>query len=133
MPLERRGTQNWLRPAQSNMSEPSDVAIAEYPSHSMKKTGTTKQAVSTNHKPEPHVGRLPSVSTKLATPLIIYCSSFVPFCGWLLTFLVCHWKEVRHRISYGQRGPMCLRNQTSPHYTTSEHAFESNYHDQPHI
>uniref|UniRef100_A0A5K3G148 Ovule protein n=1 Tax=Mesocestoides corti TaxID=53468 RepID=A0A5K3G148_MESCO len=97
------------------------------------KTGTTGQALLTNHKPETHVRRFPYESTKLATPLIIYCSSFVPFSGWLLSFLVCHWKELRHRISKGQRGPMCLRNQTSPHCTTSGHAFESNYHDQPHI
>uniref|UniRef100_A0A5K3G4S3 Movement protein n=1 Tax=Mesocestoides corti TaxID=53468 RepID=A0A5K3G4S3_MESCO len=95
--------------------------------------GTTEQALLTNDKPETHVRRFPSESTKLATPLIIYCSSFVPFSVWLLTFLACHLNQVRHRISLGQRGPICLRNQTSPHYTTSEHAFESNYHDQPHI
>uniref|UniRef100_A0A5K3G0Y5 Ovule protein n=1 Tax=Mesocestoides corti TaxID=53468 RepID=A0A5K3G0Y5_MESCO len=63
------------------------------------KTGTTEQALLINHKPETHVRRLPSESTKLATPLIISCSSFVSFSGWPLTFLACHWNEVRHRIS----------------------------------
>uniref|UniRef100_A0A5K3G656 Uncharacterized protein n=1 Tax=Mesocestoides corti TaxID=53468 RepID=A0A5K3G656_MESCO len=69
------------------MSEPSDVPIVEYPSPSVKKTGTTKQAVLANHKPEPHVGRIPFESTKLATPLIIYCTSSVSFSDCLLTFL----------------------------------------------
>uniref|UniRef100_A0A5K3FS59 SRCR domain-containing protein n=1 Tax=Mesocestoides corti TaxID=53468 RepID=A0A5K3FS59_MESCO len=51
-----------------------------------KKTGTTDQALLTNHKPEPHVRRLPSESIRLATPLYIYCSSFVSFSGWLPVF-----------------------------------------------
>uniref|UniRef100_A0A5K3EWL1 Glycoprotein N n=1 Tax=Mesocestoides corti TaxID=53468 RepID=A0A5K3EWL1_MESCO len=57
------------------------------------KTGTTGQASLTNHKPES-----PSESTTLATPLIIYCTSFVSFSGWLLIFLACHYNAERHRI-----------------------------------
>uniref|UniRef100_A0A5K3F778 Uncharacterized protein n=1 Tax=Mesocestoides corti TaxID=53468 RepID=A0A5K3F778_MESCO len=57
----------------------------------MNKTGTTEDALLTNHKPEPQVRSLPSESTTLATPLIIYCSSFVSFSGWLVIFLTCHW------------------------------------------
>uniref|UniRef100_A0A5K3FYY7 Uncharacterized protein n=1 Tax=Mesocestoides corti TaxID=53468 RepID=A0A5K3FYY7_MESCO len=57
----------------------------------MNKTGTTEQALLTNHKPEPQVRRLPSESTTLATLLIIYCTSFVSFSGWQLIFLACHW------------------------------------------
>uniref|UniRef100_A0A5K3FW89 Frizzled/Smoothened transmembrane domain-containing protein n=1 Tax=Mesocestoides corti TaxID=53468 RepID=A0A5K3FW89_MESCO len=52
----------------------------------------------TNQKPEPHLRCLPSESTTLATPLIIYCSSIVSFSGWLLIFLACHWNAERHRI-----------------------------------
>uniref|UniRef100_A0A5K3FI68 Uncharacterized protein n=1 Tax=Mesocestoides corti TaxID=53468 RepID=A0A5K3FI68_MESCO len=66
------------------------AAAVEYPSPNMKNTGTTEQALSTNHKPEPRVRRLPSESTTLATPPIIYCSSVVSFSGWLLIFLACH-------------------------------------------
>uniref|UniRef100_A0A5K3ESS0 Uncharacterized protein n=1 Tax=Mesocestoides corti TaxID=53468 RepID=A0A5K3ESS0_MESCO len=63
------------------------VATVEYPSPNRKKTGTTEQATKeqallTNQKPEPRVRRLPSESTTLATPLIIYCTSFVSFSGW---------------------------------------------------
>uniref|UniRef100_A0A5K3FP09 Ig-like domain-containing protein n=1 Tax=Mesocestoides corti TaxID=53468 RepID=A0A5K3FP09_MESCO len=60
------------------------------------KTGTTKQALLTNHKPEPHFRRLPSESPTLATPLIIYYTSVVSFSGWLLIFLPCHWNADRH-------------------------------------
>uniref|UniRef100_A0A5K3FGU6 Ovule protein n=1 Tax=Mesocestoides corti TaxID=53468 RepID=A0A5K3FGU6_MESCO len=55
----------------------------EYPSPNRKKTGTTEQALLTNHKPEPHVRCPLSESTTLATPLIIHCFSFVSFSGWL--------------------------------------------------
>uniref|UniRef100_A0A5K3FIT3 Uncharacterized protein n=1 Tax=Mesocestoides corti TaxID=53468 RepID=A0A5K3FIT3_MESCO len=42
----------------------------------MKKTATTERALLTNHKPETQVRRRPPESITLATPLIIYCSSF---------------------------------------------------------
>uniref|UniRef100_A0A5K3FAN7 Frizzled/Smoothened transmembrane domain-containing protein n=1 Tax=Mesocestoides corti TaxID=53468 RepID=A0A5K3FAN7_MESCO len=70
----------------------------------MKRTGTTEQALLTNHKPEPHVRRPPSESTTLATSFILYCSSFVSFSGWLLIFLACHWNTERHRIGCDQMG-----------------------------
>uniref|UniRef100_A0A5K3FQZ0 Uncharacterized protein n=1 Tax=Mesocestoides corti TaxID=53468 RepID=A0A5K3FQZ0_MESCO len=47
------------------------------------------------------VRRLPSESTTLATPPIIYCTSVVSS-GWLLIFLVCHWNTERQRIGCGQ-------------------------------
>uniref|UniRef100_A0A5K3FZQ8 Secreted protein n=1 Tax=Mesocestoides corti TaxID=53468 RepID=A0A5K3FZQ8_MESCO len=86
----------------SNMSALSYPSPVEYPSPSRKKTGTTEQALLTNQRPEPRVRRLPSESTTLATPLIIYCISSMSFSGWLLIFLACHWNTKRHRIGYGQ-------------------------------
>uniref|UniRef100_A0A5K3FDT0 Gamma-secretase subunit PEN-2 n=1 Tax=Mesocestoides corti TaxID=53468 RepID=A0A5K3FDT0_MESCO len=68
----------------------------------MNKTGATEQALLTNYNPGPHVWRLPSESSTLATRLIIYCSSVVPFSGWLLIFLACHWNTERHKIGCGQ-------------------------------
>uniref|UniRef100_A0A5K3G039 Transmembrane protein n=1 Tax=Mesocestoides corti TaxID=53468 RepID=A0A5K3G039_MESCO len=57
----------------------------------MKKTCTTEQALLNNHKTEQHFRNRPSESTTLATPLIIYCTSFVSFSGLLLIFLACYW------------------------------------------
>uniref|UniRef100_A0A5K3FP60 Receptor protein serine/threonine kinase n=1 Tax=Mesocestoides corti TaxID=53468 RepID=A0A5K3FP60_MESCO len=82
----------------SNMSAPKSDVTVEYPSPNRKKTGTTEQALLTNHKPEPRVRRLPSESTSLAMPLIIYCISSMSFSGWLLSFPACHWIAERHRI-----------------------------------
>uniref|UniRef100_A0A5K3ENU0 Ovule protein n=1 Tax=Mesocestoides corti TaxID=53468 RepID=A0A5K3ENU0_MESCO len=62
------------------------------------KIGTTEQALLTNHKPEPHVRRLPFESATLATQLVIYCTSVVSFSGWLSSFPACHWNAERHRI-----------------------------------
>uniref|UniRef100_A0A5K3EHW2 EGF-like domain-containing protein n=1 Tax=Mesocestoides corti TaxID=53468 RepID=A0A5K3EHW2_MESCO len=109
------------------------------PSPNRKKTGTTQQALLANQKPEPGVRRLPSESTTLATPLIIYCTSVVSFSGWLLISLARHWNAERHRIGCGQvvqhvcalirrhttveyprpnrpGGPTCLRPNPTPHH-----------------
>uniref|UniRef100_A0A5K3FIG8 Frizzled/Smoothened transmembrane domain-containing protein n=1 Tax=Mesocestoides corti TaxID=53468 RepID=A0A5K3FIG8_MESCO len=67
----------------------------------MKEIGTTERAFLTNQKPEPHIRRLPSKSTTMATPLIIHCSLVVSFSVWLLTILVCHWNTDRRRIGCG--------------------------------
>uniref|UniRef100_A0A5K3FJI6 Uncharacterized protein n=1 Tax=Mesocestoides corti TaxID=53468 RepID=A0A5K3FJI6_MESCO len=56
----------------SSLCKPAHV---EYPSPNRKKNGTTVQALLTNQKPGPRVRCLPSESTALATPLIIYCIS----------------------------------------------------------
>uniref|UniRef100_A0A5K3FCQ5 Uncharacterized protein n=1 Tax=Mesocestoides corti TaxID=53468 RepID=A0A5K3FCQ5_MESCO len=74
------------------------IATVEYKSHNMKNTGTTGQALLTNQKPEPHVRRLSSESTSVATPLIIYCISSMSFSGWLSSFPACHWIAERHGI-----------------------------------
>uniref|UniRef100_A0A5K3FZU9 Uncharacterized protein n=1 Tax=Mesocestoides corti TaxID=53468 RepID=A0A5K3FZU9_MESCO len=80
------------------MSAPHCVAIVEYPSPNRKNTGLTEQALLTNHKPEPRVRRLPSESTALATPLIIYCISSMFFSGWLPSFPACYWIAEGHGI-----------------------------------
>uniref|UniRef100_A0A5K3FUA3 Ovule protein n=1 Tax=Mesocestoides corti TaxID=53468 RepID=A0A5K3FUA3_MESCO len=59
----------------------------EYPGPGTKKTGKTEQALLTNYKPEPHIRSGSSEPTTLATPLNIYCTSFVSFSGWLPIFL----------------------------------------------
>uniref|UniRef100_A0A5K3EI36 Ovule protein n=1 Tax=Mesocestoides corti TaxID=53468 RepID=A0A5K3EI36_MESCO len=82
----------------SRYSNASPATNVEYPSPNMKKPSTTEQAALTNHKPAPQVRRLPSESTTLATPLNIYCSSFVSFSGWLPIYLACHWDTERQRI-----------------------------------
>uniref|UniRef100_A0A5K3FRU3 Uncharacterized protein n=1 Tax=Mesocestoides corti TaxID=53468 RepID=A0A5K3FRU3_MESCO len=64
----------------------------------MEETGTTEQALLTNHKPEPHATRHPSESTTLAVPLIIYCFAYVSLSDWLLIFLAYHWNAERQRI-----------------------------------
>uniref|UniRef100_A0A5K3FYY1 Uncharacterized protein n=1 Tax=Mesocestoides corti TaxID=53468 RepID=A0A5K3FYY1_MESCO len=63
----------------SRYSNASAATNVEYPSPNRKNTGTTEQALLTNQKPEPHIRRLPSESTTLATPLIIYCISSMSF------------------------------------------------------
>uniref|UniRef100_A0A5K3FP57 L-serine-phosphatidylethanolamine phosphatidyltransferase n=1 Tax=Mesocestoides corti TaxID=53468 RepID=A0A5K3FP57_MESCO len=73
------------------------LTSAEYPSPSVKKTGTTEQTSLTNHKPEPHVRSHPSKSTTLAVSLIIYCFLYVSVSGWLHIFLECHSNETRQR------------------------------------
>uniref|UniRef100_A0A5K3G042 Neur_chan_memb domain-containing protein n=1 Tax=Mesocestoides corti TaxID=53468 RepID=A0A5K3G042_MESCO len=80
------------------MSDPLRGNDVVYLSPSIIKTGTTEQALLTNHRPEPHVRRYPSESTTLATLLNIYCTSVVAFSGWLLLFLACHWIAERHGI-----------------------------------
>uniref|UniRef100_A0A5K3G014 Ovule protein n=1 Tax=Mesocestoides corti TaxID=53468 RepID=A0A5K3G014_MESCO len=69
----------------------------EYPTSIIQKTSATEQALLTNQNPEPHVRRLPSESTMLATPPIIYCSSFMSSCGWLVILLTCRWNAEKHR------------------------------------
>uniref|UniRef100_A0A5K3FWC8 Uncharacterized protein n=1 Tax=Mesocestoides corti TaxID=53468 RepID=A0A5K3FWC8_MESCO len=64
----------------------------------MEKTGTIEQALLTNQKPEPHIRRIPSESTTLATPCIIYSISVMSFSGWLPSFPACHWIAERHGI-----------------------------------
>uniref|UniRef100_A0A5K3FSJ6 Frizzled domain-containing protein n=1 Tax=Mesocestoides corti TaxID=53468 RepID=A0A5K3FSJ6_MESCO len=79
------------------------------------KTSATERVFLTEHKPEPHVRSLTSQSTTLATPLatplIIYCSSFMSFSGWLLVFLAGHRNAERHRSG----GPICLRPDPMQH------------------
>uniref|UniRef100_A0A5K3F916 Uncharacterized protein n=1 Tax=Mesocestoides corti TaxID=53468 RepID=A0A5K3F916_MESCO len=85
------------------MNWPDRVALQflEYPGLNTKTTATTEQALLTNNKPKPHVRCSPSETTKLATPFITYCASFVSFSGWLLIFITCHWSTERHRTCCG--------------------------------
>uniref|UniRef100_A0A5K3EY89 Uncharacterized protein n=1 Tax=Mesocestoides corti TaxID=53468 RepID=A0A5K3EY89_MESCO len=80
------------------MSAPQNLTRVEYSRSSMKKTGTTEQALLTNHKPEPHVRSCPSETSTLAKPITICCYSLVSFSGWLVIFLGCHWKSERQSI-----------------------------------
>uniref|UniRef100_A0A5K3FW10 Uncharacterized protein n=1 Tax=Mesocestoides corti TaxID=53468 RepID=A0A5K3FW10_MESCO len=85
----------------------------EYPSPNRLKIGTTEQALLTNQKPEPSVRCLPSESTMLATPLIIYCISSMSFSGWLIIFLACHW-NTKTLDWLRPRDPICLRPNPTP-------------------
>uniref|UniRef100_A0A5K3G4Y3 Ovule protein n=1 Tax=Mesocestoides corti TaxID=53468 RepID=A0A5K3G4Y3_MESCO len=86
----------------------------EYTRTNRKKTGATEQALLTNQKPEPRVRPLPSESTTLATPLVIYCISTMSFSGWLPVFPACHWiAETGDWLRTG--GPTCLRPNPTPH------------------
>uniref|UniRef100_A0A5K3G0A5 Secreted protein n=1 Tax=Mesocestoides corti TaxID=53468 RepID=A0A5K3G0A5_MESCO len=101
MSLERRGTQNYLRPGGLVCLRPDPTPHClplSNPSPNKKKTSTTEQALLTDQKPEPRVRRLPSEPTTLATPLVIYCISSISFSGWLPSFPVCHWIAERHGI-----------------------------------
>uniref|UniRef100_A0A5K3FLK2 Os01g0778700 protein n=1 Tax=Mesocestoides corti TaxID=53468 RepID=A0A5K3FLK2_MESCO len=93
----------------------SAAANVEYPSANRQNTSTTDHAALTTHKPEPHFRRLPSVSTTLATPLIIYCSS-VHVLLWLAASLFrmpLDRRETRDWLRPG--GPTCLRPNPTPH------------------
>uniref|UniRef100_A0A5K3G556 Uncharacterized protein n=1 Tax=Mesocestoides corti TaxID=53468 RepID=A0A5K3G556_MESCO len=96
MPFHRIEAEERLSPAVSKMHI--SVVTAKYPSPNNKKTVLTERAFLTNQKPEPRVRRLPSESTTMATPLIIYCISSMSFSGWLLSFPACHWITERHGI-----------------------------------
>uniref|UniRef100_A0A5K3FBF6 Ovule protein n=1 Tax=Mesocestoides corti TaxID=53468 RepID=A0A5K3FBF6_MESCO len=62
------------------------AATVENQSSNRKETGTTEQISLTNHKPEPHIRRLPSESTTLATLFIISCTSFTTLlCNFVYT------------------------------------------------
>uniref|UniRef100_A0A5K3FYN6 Uncharacterized protein n=1 Tax=Mesocestoides corti TaxID=53468 RepID=A0A5K3FYN6_MESCO len=65
----------------SRFSNASAATNVGYPSPNRKKTGTTEQALLTTPKPEPPVRSLPSVSSTLATQLLIYCTSVVSSSG----------------------------------------------------
>uniref|UniRef100_A0A5K3EYB6 Ovule protein n=1 Tax=Mesocestoides corti TaxID=53468 RepID=A0A5K3EYB6_MESCO len=68
-----------------------------------------EQALLTNHKPEPHVRRLPSASTTSPQlcPSLVGCSSFSHAIG----------TQTRDWLSQG--GPTHLRPNPTPHYTAS--------------
>uniref|UniRef100_A0A5K3EXP8 Uncharacterized protein n=1 Tax=Mesocestoides corti TaxID=53468 RepID=A0A5K3EXP8_MESCO len=57
----------------------------------MEGTGTTEQALLTDHKHESHVRRCPSESTTLVAPLVMYRFSKLFVSDWLSTFLAYHW------------------------------------------
>uniref|UniRef100_A0A5K3FZL3 Uncharacterized protein n=1 Tax=Mesocestoides corti TaxID=53468 RepID=A0A5K3FZL3_MESCO len=73
----------------STTNESTGNLSVEYPSPSIKKTGTIDQASLTSHNPEPHVRRSPSESIKLAAPPFIYHFSNVSVSGWLPIILAC--------------------------------------------
>uniref|UniRef100_A0A5K3EV96 DDE_5 domain-containing protein n=1 Tax=Mesocestoides corti TaxID=53468 RepID=A0A5K3EV96_MESCO len=106
MPLERRETQDWLRPGGPTCLNPDPtpqgVRIVEYPSPNRKKTGTTEQAFLTNQKPGPHVRRLPS-------DVLLWLAAYLPR-------MPMERRETQDWLRPG--GPTCLRPDPSPLYVS---------------
>uniref|UniRef100_A0A5K3FIL5 Uncharacterized protein n=1 Tax=Mesocestoides corti TaxID=53468 RepID=A0A5K3FIL5_MESCO len=83
--------------------------FVEYQSPCVKNTGTTEEALLTNHNQEPHVRWHPSGSTTLALIHVLL---------WLAAFLSrmpLNRRETRDWLRPG--GPTCLRPNPTPHYS----------------